>query len=116
MILIPLSPEINQTLMVTIEEQDITLHVYQRGDRLYLDLSLADEPLRFGAICLPGLEIGGDMYPFTGTLFFVDENAEPNAQTPPQYTGLGTRFNLYYCTDTEILTALHEYFSGELVG
>ena len=109
MYLIPLSPIPNQNLMVSFEDQDISIHLYQRGKFLYMDIGYGDENLRNGAICLPGLEIGGEMYPFSGALIFVDEYSDPQKQCPPNYRELGTRFNLYYCSMEEMLETLHEY-------
>lgn len=101
MVEIPLVAIPNQQLLVTLDNQDCTLHIYQRGDNIYMDLALDGEFLRHGAVCLPGVQIGGDMYPFSGYLIFTDELSEPDKQLPPQYTGLGSRYRMYYATDAE---------------
>lgn len=98
---IPLLAIPNQQVLVTLDGQDCTIHVYQRGDRLYLDLALDGDDLRFGAVCLPGVNIGGEPYPFSGYLIFTDELSDPKKQQPPQYTELGTRYHLYYATNEE---------------
>lgn len=107
---IPLLPVPDQQLMVVLEDQSCTIRVYQRGDRLYLDAALDNTPICYGAVCMPGWDIGGHKYPFSGMLFFADEQAEGEAQTPPNYVGLGSRYNLYYCTDEEAEEMMAEYF------
>ena len=101
MIKIPLIAVPNQQLLITLDNQDCTLHVYQRGDKLYLDLALDGEILRYGAVCLPGVQIGGDMLPFTGYIIVTDELSSPDKQLPPSYEGLGTRYFMYYCSEEE---------------
>lgn len=102
MLEIPLLAVPNQELLVTLNEQDCTLHVYQRNERLYLDLALDGVALRQGAVCLPCVDITAQPYPFSGHLFFTDERSAPDKQQPPQYAGLGTRWFLYYLTPEEL--------------
>lgn len=101
MIEIPLRQVPSQTFLISLDEQDCTISLYQRGDRLYLDLAVNGEIVRQGAICLPAINIGGEPYPFSGFLFFADGLSEPDKQWPPQYTDLGTRYKLYYATAEE---------------
>ena len=101
MLQIPLLAVPNQQLLVTLGGQDCTIHIYQRGDNLYLDLALDGDPLRYGAACLPGVQIGGDMLPFSGYLIFTDELSKPEKQLPPHYSQLGTRYFLYWFSDEE---------------
>jgi len=101
MVEIPLLAVPNQQLLVTLDGQDCTLHVYQRGARLYLDIALDGDLLRQGAVCLPGVNIGGEPYPFSGYLIFTDDLTLPDKQQPPQYQELGARYYLYYATDEE---------------
>lgn len=108
MVEIPLLPLPNQEVLVTIGDQDCTLHVYQRGERLYMDLALDGETLRQGAVCLPGVNVCGAPYPFTGVLFFADILSLPDKQQPPHYSLLGERFFLYYATDEEAAEMLAE--------
>ena len=98
---IPLLNVPNQQLQVVLGGQDCTIHVYQRGPRVYLDLDLDGEMLCEGAICMPGVAIGGELHPFVGTLIFADELASPDAQEPPQYEGFRTRWKFYYVEDGE---------------
>lgn len=101
MLEVPLLPIPNQELQITLDNQDCLLHLYQRGDFLYLDLAIDDVEVRNGAICLPAMSIITQAYPFTGHLIFTDELSEPTKQKPPTYDGLGTRYFLYYMTDQE---------------
>lgn len=109
MLEIPLIAVPNQRLLVVLEEQDCTLKVYQRNERLYLDLYLDGVPLRQGAICLPRVDIPAHPYPFQGRLYFVDTLTEPDKQQFPQYTGLGSRWLLMYLTDEEYDEMLNEW-------
>ena len=101
MLEIPLNQVPNQQFNVVLEEQDCTIHLYQRNARLYMDLFLDGVALRYGAVCLPHLDIVAHPYPFAGRLVFADTLSKPAQQQPPQYAELGTRYKLYYLTDEE---------------
>ena len=101
MLEIPLNNVPNQQFNVVLNEQDCTIHLYQRNTRLYMDLFLDGEALRYGAVCLPHIDIVAQPYPFNGMLMFVDALSEPAKQMPPQYAELGTRYQLFYLTDEE---------------
>ena len=91
----------NQQFNIVLDEQDCTIHLYQRKTRLYMDLFLDGVALRYGAVCLPHIDIVDQPYPFKGVLMFVDSLSEPAKQMPPQYADLGTRYQLFYLTDEE---------------
>ena len=101
MLEIPLIQVPNQELLVTLNEQDCTLHIYQRRERVYLDLAMDGVTLRRGAVCLPCVDVVAQPYPFRGHLYWTDELSKPEKQQPPQYTGFGTRYHLYYLTHEE---------------
>ena len=101
MLEIPLNQVPNQQFNIVLDEQDCTIHLYQRNSRLYMDLFLDGVALRYGAVCLPHSDIVAHPYPFTGRLVFMDSLSEPAKQMPPQYAELGTRYQLFYLTDEE---------------
>lgn len=101
MVEIPLNNVPNQQFNVVLNEQDCTIHLYQRNTRLYMDLFLDGVALRYGAVCLPHIDIVAHPYPFTGRLVFMDSLSEPAKQMAPQYAELGTRYKLFYLTDEE---------------
>ena len=116
MIEIPLEPYQNQSLMVTLDDQDCTLALYQRNSRLYLDLSVDSVPVRQGAVCLPQVGIVGDVRGFAGELYMADQRTQPDKQQPPQWEGLGTRWKLYYLSPEEVLTLRENAAQGALNG
>ena len=101
MLEIPLNNVPNQQFNVVLNDQDCTIHLYQRNTRLYMDLFLDGIALRYGAVCLPHVDIVEQPYPFKGVLMFVDSLSKPAQQIPPQYTELGTRYQLFYLTEEE---------------
>ena len=51
MIQIPLEQIPNQEFEIILNNQDCTIHLFLRGDYLYLDLMLDNESVFYGAIC-----------------------------------------------------------------
>ena len=103
MLEIPLEAYQNQSFMVTLNEQDCSIPLYQRNSRLYLDLSMDGSVVRQGAVCLPQVGIVGDVPGFAGELFMIDLRTQPEKQQPPQWEGLGTRWKLFYFSPEEVL-------------
>ncbi len=104
MLEIPLEAYPNQSLMATLNGQDCSIALYQRNSRLYLDLSMNGSVARRGAVCLPQVEILGNVPGFAGDLVMIDLRTQPERQRPPQWEGLGTRWKLYYLLPAEVLT------------
>ncbi|MCH5277765.1 MAG: hypothetical protein J1E80_08030 [Desulfovibrionaceae bacterium] len=107
MLEIPVEAYPNQSCLVTLPDssgsgQNCTVALYQRGERVYLDLNVDGSVVRRGAVCLPRVGIVGDVAGFSGELFIVDSRTQPDAQEPPQWQGLGTRWKLYYLTVDEV--------------
>ncbi len=99
MIEIPLEQVPNQQLEIILNNQDCKLHLYVRGDYLYLDLEIASEPFFYGAICYDRTKIlPVQKETFNGNFIFIDTlNNEA-----PEYTKLNDRYKLYYLTDEEL--------------
>lgn len=94
MIKIPLKAIPNQQMQIVLNDQSCTIHVYQRGDYLYLDLTCDGVAIRRGAICLPGVNI--PLYKsadFSGMIFFADLL---NGGGTPNWQELGSRYILCY--------------------
>lgn len=104
MLKIPLEACQNQSFMVTLNDQDCAVALYQRKSRLYLDLSVDNAVVRRGAVCLPRKGILGDIRGFSGELYMADQRTHPDKQQPPQWEGLGTRWKLYYLSPEEVRT------------
>lgn len=94
MVKIPLRAIPNQKTRATLGGQNCIIHVYQRGDYVFLDLTADGVEVRKGAICLDGNSIVAFKTPdFSGYLFFVDMMGRNGI---PEYTGLGDRYKLFY--------------------
>lgn len=94
---IPLEAIPNQTFNIVLGEQNCTIHLYQRGDYLYMDLTANGNVIRQGMICLVDLSLVN--YPavnFSGYLFFVDLLERGGT---PVYSELESRYVLMYETE-----------------
>lgn len=99
MIEVPLEQIPNQIFEIILNQQDCTIHLYVRGDYLYFDLEIANEPFFYGAICLdrtPVLPVQKET--FNGNFLFIDTLGRQH----PEYTKLNDRYKLYYLTNDEV--------------
>lgn len=100
MVKIPLQAIPNQQFQVVLDGQNCTLHIYQRGDFLYMDVECEGAEIRTGAICLPDISLTNyDSADFSGMLFFIDTLGKGAV---PTYEELGDRFILCYATADEV--------------
>lgn len=97
---IPLDITPNQSFNIILGEYNCVLHLYQRGDYLYLDLTAGSIAIRQGAICLTDINLlnYGNVN-FNGYLFFSDLLG---VQGIPNYKELGTRYVLFFATESEM--------------
>lgn len=103
MLELPLEATPDQEFLITLDDQDCTIAVYQRGARLYLDLAVGGQIVRQGALCQSGEPVlHGATAAFRGQLYFVDHHSQPRRQAAPQWEGLGTRRRLYRLTPDEV--------------
>ena len=101
-----------QTFQVLLDEQACTISIYQRDERLYLDLSVGEEVVANGCVCLERLDIiQYKAVDFSGHLYFYDTMGH----TDPQWDGLEDRYIFIYISEDEeipeILTA--DYIEDE---
>lgn len=90
---IPLAPVASQNLSVTLGTQRCTISVYQKSTGLYFDLSVAGAPVVAGMICRNRVNLVRRSYAaFVGNLAVIDTMGNLD----PDYTGLGTRYQLIY--------------------
>lgn len=110
MIEIPLQHLPNQELIMILDGQNVTLHVYQRGladvTHMYLDVSVGSTIVQQAAPLIPRVGILSTPKDFAGQFRLVDTAAKPDWQTNPTYDELGTaanqsRYRLYYLTAEE---------------
>lgn len=98
MIRVPLIALPDQRLQIILGNQDVTLRVYTRDNRLYTDLGVAGAMIWRGFIARNLLPCKLYPYlPFAGQLVFVDMQGLDD----PRWQGLGTRWVCMYLTDAE---------------
>jgi hypothetical protein len=97
--IVPLNANPNQTLTIGLNNQSCQIDVYQTPDALFLDLSVNNQMIIGGVICQNLNRIVRDLYlGFQGDLGFVDTQGVSD----PDYTGLGTRFQLIYLSPSDL--------------
>jgi hypothetical protein len=93
MLVVPLSPVPAQTLSVVLDGQACTLAVYQRRTGLFFDLLFNGAAIVTCVLCQNLAYLLSQTYQgFVGSFSFVDTQGD----TPPTYTGLGSRYQLLY--------------------
>jgi len=112
MLLIPLSAVPSQQLTASLNNQSVTISVYQRGmppnANLYCDVSADGVPLVNCRACRaysgstdeapPFLLLNARYWGFAGDFIFIDTQDDED----PQYTGLGARWQLLYFTPADL--------------
>lgn len=99
MIQVPLTPTPGQRLQIVLDDQNVTLTLRQKGERLYIDLDVGTARVMSGAICNDRCNVKQyKTMAFSGGLYFVDTQGNE----APQYFGLGTRWGLLYLTEAEV--------------
>lgn len=90
---IPLAAEPSQQVTTTINEQRMTLAVYQKRFGLFVDV-YNDNGLVIGGVLAKNLNliVRSAYLGFAGDLFFYDTQGTSD----PDYTGLGDRFIFLY--------------------
>lgn len=100
MLIVPLQPVANQTIAVILGNQNCGINVVQKSTGTFLTLAVNNVPIVTTAICLDRVRIVRTAYlGFIGDLSFIDTQGFD----VPQYTGLGTRWQLIYLTATDLV-------------
>lgn len=90
---IPLQSVPDQTFSVELGGQDCEIHIYLRYSFLYMDLTVDDEIVFQGQICLNNVNmIQYNHEKFNGEIRFVDTQGTDD----PYYTELNERWYLVY--------------------
>lgn len=96
--LINIGAEPNQEFEVILSGQKCSINLYQRAGRLYLDLTADGAVIIRGAVCYNNTDILQYRHAgFLGNLRFWDTESAND----PVYSGIGTRFRLYYIPPEE---------------
>ena len=107
MLELPLVANPNQEFYCVLDDQECTIQLRQIGDNFYFSLWLDDTAIVQNVICLPQEPILTNVseYRFRGNFLLVDTTSPFGRQAKANYTELGSRFILYYFTQTEIAEA-----------
>ncbi len=100
--IIPLQAVPNQSITVPLAGQSCDLNVYQLASGLYIDVFLnGQQVIVLSVICQHANRIVRDLYlGFAGDLAFFDTAG--SSPIDPDYTGLGSRFQLVYIEASEL--------------
>lgn len=97
--IVPLQPVPNQTEQIILNGQNCQIEVFQTNDALFLNLYVNDNPVIEGVICENLNLIVRNLYlGFEGDLAFSDMQGTSD----PNYTGLGSRYQLIYYSSSEV--------------
>lgn len=95
---IPLQPVPSQQLQVVLGGQLCQISVYLKRTYLYVDTSANGVDVSTAVMALNGVPLVPIGYTgFVGNLIFVDTQGT----TDPQYSGLGSRYQLVYVTSAD---------------
>ncbi len=90
---IPIKAVAAQNFYVIINEQICSINIYTRGNYLYFDLAVNNASITRCTICRNIAKlVKQDYLGFNQNFIFLDTQGE----TDPFYTGLGTRYKLFY--------------------
>lgn len=99
MVEIPLQPVPSQEFDITLDEQQCTIKLYQRGDYMYMDLYKDNQPIGLGLICLSDEVIAiKKTINFNGYLIFADGKVQGS---PPYWEELDDRYVLCYFSEND---------------
>lgn len=102
MIKFDVEPDPNQEFMMLLDGQSCTVNIYERDNRLYMDLYMDGEAVQLGSMLQPRAPtVTRTDRKFRGNIRVVDMSSEPDKQAMPFYQGLGSRFEIYYLTSEE---------------
>ncbi len=97
---IPLQQIPSQKFIITLNHQNCTISLYQKGLRLYLDLVADEKTICSSAICLVGVPIiQRTQDDFNGNLVFISKNYK---EQPNYQNSASTHFLIYYTDDEEV--------------
>jgi len=95
---IPLQAIPNQIVKAPFGSQNTQIALYQKSEGLFCDIYSDGSEIVTGILSLDGVPIVCREYAgFSGQLLFADTQGSSD----PDYTGLGSRYQLIYLTETE---------------
>jgi hypothetical protein len=98
--IIPLQAVPSQTFSVGLSNQQCKVNVYQKQTGLFFDLYVSGLAVITGVLCLNlNLLVRNTYLGFVGDLAFIDTQGTND----PDYTGLGTRYQLVYLAIGDVI-------------
>lgn len=95
---IPLVATPAQQINTVLNNQDITLALYEKGDNLYIDVAKDGVALVTGQIVVINTPLVPVNRGFVGNIYVVDLDGEDD----PQTSGIGTGWLFIYAEDDEL--------------
>lgn len=104
MLTVPIQAVPNQQIQVQLDNQAVTLNIYQQAYGLYVDVLVGNSPIIQGVIAQDRNRIVRDAYlGFIGDFVFIDLQAAAGQYgEDPIYTGLNTQFVLLYLEEADL--------------
>lgn len=105
MLIVPVRAVPNQVLTCQLSGQPTLIHLRQLDTGLYMDVFLNDALIVAGVLCLQSIAVIRTSYlGYVGDFALFDNQPDPLAgPQDPDYTGLGSRWPLYYFEPSELL-------------
>jgi len=95
---VPIKPVPSQNFYIVINQLVNSINLYTRGNYLYFDLTVNNVPITRCTICRNIAKLVKQGYlGYDANFVFLDTEGE----TDPVYTGLGTRYKLFYLDAAE---------------
>ena len=89
----------DQVLSVVLAKQNCQIHVFQKNDHLYIDLTAGGKVITLTRMVRNGVPVLRGRYQgFAGDLMFMDMQGTND----PEYTELGSRYRFVYVEAYEI--------------
>ncbi|ANI29434.1 hypothetical protein PL78_06210 [Yersinia entomophaga] len=100
MMTVSIEPMKSQEFSVQLGGQQCNIRLIQRTSAIYMDLTVDGNPIMQGVPCYFGNRMVRYSYlGFKGDLLFLDSVG----QNDPQWEGLGSRFQLFYLEEADIV-------------
>ena len=102
--LVPTQPIPSQTLTAQLAGQQTQINIYQKDQGLFMDVYSDDNLIVSGIICENANPIVRyEYFGYSGDFIWWDSQGDDD----PQYSGLGTRYNLIYLEPADLPTGIY---------
>lgn len=102
MLIVPVQATENQTFAVLLAKQNCRLNIYQKFYGVFMDVYVSNQLIIGGVLCENVNRVIRSTYlGFIGDFWFFDTQGNSD----PHFTGLGSRYQLQYLEETDLLAA-----------